>query len=362
MRNPERWRNVSLGFFLVGPLAVLAAFQLPAEWAGDNLRGVLFTLGLMGLLFGGMFAWHAQRDLRSQRNLARGEGVLARWHFSAAEWREFIALERGLGKDSADWRPNELSLRDDVAAAGVDVVVGEDAMEIDGGIHALPRRGTPQITRAEFNEGRVRPSYIELDLYYPGAATGSSGVPQSATRTRLRFPVPAGAQVEANKLLAHFRGETPRKPDFFHGPGDGSDPEDLTKCWSCGFETYHLVPECPRCGASMQSRRWSRRFGAVLVLLGGALTAGMVILIRVLLPTLLHAGEQIGPTRFNGSQGTAYVVLATLGGVLVFGLTTLTYGLFQLTTGGRAKWPVKILLAIFAGFWMLGLVISWGWL
>ena len=53
---------------------------------------------------------------------------------------------------------------------------------------------------------------------------------------------------------------------FFHGRGDGADPEDLSRCMHCGFETHRYRSECERCGTGLQSRRWSRRFGAVLVL------------------------------------------------------------------------------------------------
>ena len=144
---------------------------------------------------------------------------------------------------------------------------------------------------------------------------------------------------------------------LFHGPGDGSDPEDLTRCWSCGFETHELVESCPRCGATMQSRRWSRRYGVLLVVLGSLLSAGMGILLWMLLPTLLHAGMDVGGTRFNGDPQTARMVIAILGAVLLFGLTTLGYGIFQVVTG-RRSWPVvAVLLAIFAALYALGLAL-----
>ena len=42
-----------------------------------------------------------------------------------------------------------------------------------------------------------------------------------------------------------------------------------------------------------------------------------------------------------------------LGLVTVFGVGTLGYGLFQLTTGGRAQAPVKLLVGIFGALFLI---------
>ena len=351
MRNPDRWRNIAAASFLAGPFLALAAFALPPALAGDGLRATLFCLGLMGVLFGGFGALEVYRSLQAKRRLARGEGLLARWRIDARDWREFLELDRERNGESGR-HANEFSARQEVPADGVEVLVGEEAIEIDGSVHRLPRHGTPEIVRYEFDESRVRPSVIEFDLVYAGGDSPD-------VQTCLRFPVPAGAQAQARRIVAHYGQQLPVKPSFFHGPGDGSDPEDLTRCWQCGFETHRLVSACPQCGATMQSRRWSRRFGAVLTLLGALLTVGMIVIIRVLLPTLMHAGHQVGYSRFNGSPAQALLVLAVLGAVLVFGLTALSYGLFQVITGRRALWPAKLLLWLFGGLYAVGLGIDW---
>jgi hypothetical protein len=351
MRNPERWRNIAAAWFFAGPFLVLAAFALPPALAGDGLRGTLFCLGAMGIVFGGFGALDYYRTLRAKRRLARGEGLLARWRIDAEYWREFLELDRQRNAE-AGRRPNEFSPREQVPASGVEILVGEEAIEIDGSVHRLPRHGTPQILRREFDESRVRPSVIEFELVHGDAGTGDE-----PGHTCLRFPVPAGAQQEARRIVDHY-GQ-PGGRSFFHGPGDGSDPEDLTRCWQCGFETHRLVSACPKCGATMQSRRWSRRFGAVLAVLGLGLTAMMVVVVRVLLPTLMRAIEQPGSPGFTGTPMQAVMVLAILGAVLVFGLTSTSYGLFQLFTGRRALWPVKVLLGIFGGLYVVGLLIDW---
>src|SRR5690349_20899079 len=110
MRNPERSRNVALACCLAGPVLMVAPFVLPPDTAGDNLRGVLFTVGLMAFLFGGMAALVLQPRARLKHALDSGTGVLARWHFPAADWQAFLALDRERN-ERGDRLRNEFSPR-----------------------------------------------------------------------------------------------------------------------------------------------------------------------------------------------------------------------------------------------------------
>lgn len=358
MRNPERWRNIALACFLIGPVAAFASFALPPAAAGDGLRATLLCLGIIGVLFGGFGALLFHQALKAKRKLERGEGLLARWRIPPAEWREFLALNSERNSNG-ERRPNEFSPREEVPGQGIEILVGEDAIEIDGSLHALPRHGAPEITRFEFDEGRTRPSVIEFDLTYPGGGSGASGVPRGPTYGLLRFPVPAGAQREALAIVSHYGQLTPGKPTYFHGRGDGSDPEDLSSCLVCGFQTHRFISVCERCGAPMQSRRWARRFGRVLLVLGLLLSAGMTVLLANLLPLLLHPGVQVGNSRFDGSPGMAVGIVAILGMVEIFGIICVGYGIFQMVTGRRALGPAKALLAIASVLYLIALWIHW---
>ena len=119
-------------------------------------------------------------------------------------------------------------------------------------------------------------------------------------------------------VVAHYRGDTPRKADFFHGKGDGTTPEDLTRCYHCGYETYRLMSHCPECGRSMQSKRWSRRYGWILLVLGLAISAVIAMVLLAIGPALL---ERSGGLRFSGSAGEAKLALGILGAVELFGIT-----------------------------------------
>lgn len=345
MRNPGLWRNAALALAASGPIAIAAALILPEGPATDLPRAIGFAFGAMAVVFGGFAALFMHLDLRAKRALDRGEDVLARWHVEATTWRDFIALSRELDQ-APDALRNELSLGEETSADGIDVVAGKSAIEIDGSIHRLPIRGTPEITGAQFNESRIRPSYIELDLYYPGGGYGASGVPQSPTRTCLRFPVPPGANADAERLVAHYGGSTPGTPDFFHGRGDGSDAEDLSKCWSCGFETHRFRSHCPQCGSPLQSRRWSRRFGVVMAACGLLITGIVGAVLYNLTPLLLHPGVEIDGSRFDGTPRFAVGVLGLLGVVFAFGVTALLYGAWQMKTGRRNKTVASAMVGI----------------
>ncbi len=263
--------------------------------------------------------------------LTRSEDVLARWRVSRDDWHAFLTLERQQAQD----RSNELLPDDDVPADGIEIIVGPSTIRIGESIHRLPARGTPEIQGATLhgNSGTGAPSTIELLLKYPPYMTPSSHSPPRYTR--LCFPVAGPAWREARRVVAHYNADRPGTPDFFHGRGDGSDPEDLSTCWSCGFRTHKFRSECERCGASMLSRRWARRFGLGLTFCGLFITGLMSVVLYKVLPTLLRPGVEVGGARFSGSAAQALIVSVVLAAVWVFGATALVYGGWQMATGKR---------------------------
>ncbi len=330
MPRPHRARTVALAFAAGGIAASIAPFVLPAAVAGDNARGILFVAGVMALLFGGGTALFRHRDSRAMDALARGEGILARWRVDPATWRAFVEHVGKLGPLYDAFSPG-----DSVPDRGVEVIVGENAVQVGDGIVALPRHGTPEVTHAELHASDEgwRPSYIELGLYYPGGGTGASG---SAVRTVLRLPVVPEALGDAQRVVAYYAGSRPGAPTFFHGRGDGSDPEDVSACYRCGHQTHKFIRRCPRCGASLQSRRWSRRFGVGLLLCGLFLTGLMGWVLYETLPLLLGPGVSPGKARFTGTAAQGVFILGIMGLVLALGVSAALYGGWQLATGGRS--------------------------
>lgn len=352
MRNPARWRNIALLACLIGAAAAAAPFLLPSAAAGDGLRVTLFALGITGVLFGGATALWGHQAARAKAALDSGEDVIARWRVDTTTWRAFLEADRH-ARDGLAWLPNELSVDDEVAADGIEVIVGRDAIDVGGSVHVLPRHGAPEVLSAELSEGRGRPDSIELHLRYPGGGAGASGVQQGPTDTRLAFPVAAGAWRDARHAVAYFAQGRPGKVDFFHGRGDGSDPEDLSMCWSCGYQTHQFRSTCPQCGAGLLSRRWSRRFGSVLTVLGLILTVGMTVLLVKLSPMLSHPGVDYGGSRFAGTPSQALMVWGVLSAVFVFGATATAYGAWTVATGKRNRTVVYAMVGIFSSLCLL---------
>ena len=231
MRNPRLSRTLALTIVATGLVAAPAGFLLPAAVAGDTLRTILVTYGLSAVLFGGFAALFRHRDVRAQARLARGEGIVARWHVDAETWRAFVADDRQRGRQAGEL-PNELLLGDDVPPTGVEVIVGESAAQIDESVHPLPRRGTPEVTHAQLNKGRVRPSFVELQLFYPEGGYGASGIPRDSTRTALRFPVPWAALPDAERVVAYYASGRPASRTSSTAPGRPRPPRSPARATS----------------------------------------------------------------------------------------------------------------------------------
>ena len=351
MRNSDRARTI--GLWCVGLGAVsLVAWLWPGQSHSVGVRVALLLFAIWGIVFGGLFTLFRHQYVRAKQALERGEDVIARWHVEAEDWESFVAQDPQW-TSHAQGRVNEFNPSEAVESNGVEVIVGKAGVQIGGSFHLVRLRSTPEITEARLHEGR--PSVIELLLYYPPYATRFGMRP--ARYTALRFPVGQGAPEGARQVVAHFRGDLGAEPDFFHGRGDGTNPEDLSKCYNCGYETHKLRSHCPKCGTTLQSRRWSRRFGVALVI-GGLIICGLMgYVVLELGPSLLNPGASSRGTRFTGTPAKARMLLAIFGAVVAFGLTALGYGVWQMVTGRRSKRVIYFAVALAGLLLLLALAI-----
>ena len=350
MRDPHRWRTFALWALCLG------ALSFAWLWVGrPHSEGVWIALvffGAAGVIFGGMLAFFQHQNVRAKQALARGEEIIARWRVEADDWERFVAQDPHWSSH-ANGRPNEFTPSEGAEANGVEVIVGKAAVQIGESIHRVPLRSTPEITEARLHDGT--PPVIELLLYYPAYAGPSAVNPPRYTA--LRFPVGQRALADARQVVAHFRGDLPGEPDFFHGRGDGTDAEDLSKCYNCGYETHKLRSHCPKCGTTLQSRRWSRRFGLLLVICGVIICGLMGFVVSDLVPSLINPGASSGGTRFTGTPANARMLLVIFAVVLAVGLTALGYGLWQMFTGRRSKRVIYFVVAMAALLVLLALVL-----
>ena len=344
MRNPRLWRDVAMASAAAGAAAAIAAIRLPSLAGHDALQATLFIGGASALLFGGIGALVAWAHARTEAALKGGDGVMGRWRVDAATWPAFLVLEKKMAAEH-DPRENEFSLPRGAPARELEVIVGQEGVMIGDSVHRLPRRGLPEMTTAGLRMEPGLPVCIELHLYYPGRIVGdSSSTPPR--RTVLRFPVSPTAEREAAQFVTYCHAGRPGEADFFHGRGDGSDAEDVSTCRSCGWQTHKFVSVCERCGGSMLSRRWARRFGGFIFALCLPLALGMGYLIWRLAPQLLHPGVSFNGNRFSGTPLQALMVFAVLGGVLAFGVLGALYGLSMMRTGMRNLRAIYALIGL----------------
>lgn len=342
MRKPGHWRAIALAVLPLGALLVLAANRQEGQSAG-----LAFGLpGLCLLAFGVVAGLWAHRAARAQARLQRGQGVLARWRVDAATWRAFRERERNAGA-GGNALPDELSMPDDAPVDGIEVIVGEDAVAVGDSVLVLPRHGTPEVLEADLRDGGAGPHFAELRLRHPPTPRRNGGM-NPAVHTRLAIPLPASAWRDARRAIGFYARGRPGKASFFHGRGDGSDADDLSTCGGCGYQTHVYRSTCPQCGAGMLSKRWARRFGFVLVVLGSVLAIGMGILLAMMSPLLAQPGAEIGGTRFTGTRMEALGIWAILAAVFVFGATAAATGAWQVATGKRNLRAAGVMLGIFS--------------
>ena len=196
MRHPRRARNIALGVFIFGLIALPGAVLIPDHSIPTAWHTAPFIAGLMSLLLGGAFALHQHLDMRAHERLLRGEGLIARWRIDPLAWQAFLGLNRQASAEQGALA-NQLTLVKEAPPEGIEIIVAQDGVLVGGDFQPVPFRGTPRVE----NASRLRndqSACIELNLFYPA-------VRYTPTRLALRFPIPVGAEDLAAKLVAHYQ-------------------------------------------------------------------------------------------------------------------------------------------------------------
>jgi hypothetical protein len=203
MRNPARKALYCLAAFLAGSALIwfgaLRHERIGEDWASLAALALGFTLAPFGLVF----LIQALFAVRGKARLLAGHREIARWHVYPAEWDLFRALDaRRSGGDPS--LVNDLWVRRRTPADGVEVIVGETGLIVDGSYHSLRPRGLPELREVRWFDGP--PTCLEFALLYPRSRYGGT-VP-----TTLRVPVPSGARGAAQRVVDHFRPRVVHKP------------------------------------------------------------------------------------------------------------------------------------------------------
>lgn len=203
MRNPARKALYCLLAVLAG--AALVWFGVAREQRiGEDWSSIgPAFLGLCIAPFAFVTLIQALLAVRGQARLKAGHRVIARWHVYPAEWEQFRKLDERRSADHSSLA-NELWLRQATPSEGVEVIVGETSLLVDGSYHGLRPGGLPELREVSWLDGP--PICLEFALRYPQGRYGGT-VP-----TALRIPVPAGARGAAARVVDHYRPPLVRKP------------------------------------------------------------------------------------------------------------------------------------------------------
>jgi len=121
--------------------------------------------------------------------------------------------------------------------------------------------------------------------------------------------------------------------------------KDQPSCSKCGKASSENVTSCPECGSWMPRAQGIRRRGWVLIVLGVLLVAMMGTITFLTAPTML-SGRASSGAGFTGTPEQAFLILGLFGIIMVFGITCIGSGLWQIATGRRSIWIVVIILGL----------------
>lgn len=122
----------------------------------------------------------------------------------------------------------------------------------------------------------------------------------------------------------------------------------ISTCTQCGYNADGVVAVCPRCNAPVEVKQESRLRAVVLILCGLILIGIMGPITVMMLPGLLDAGKDVDGSGFSGTAEQARMILGLFGIIIVFGLSSLAYGIFQFIYRRESKAFMIFTLALVA--------------
>jgi hypothetical protein len=145
MRNPPRKARIFAALVASGAALAWLGVQrhnaLGQEWVSGVMIAGGFTLGLITFVF----LVQALLHTRGMAKLEAGIGRLAQWRVSPADWDKFRAADDARAVSDVTFLGNDLWIRKATPPEGVEVVVGEKSLIVDGSYHVLRMNGIPEL-------------------------------------------------------------------------------------------------------------------------------------------------------------------------------------------------------------------------
>jgi hypothetical protein len=194
MRNPRGKALVPSVLCGLGALLVWVAIERDDAVGDDGMTRILGASGALLLMVCSIPAIQALSAWIGRARLLRGEDVVARWHMSSRDWKQFLAFDKTRG--ASDWRrlSNVMSRswRPDCPPQGIEVIAGRKSVLIDDCYCACPTIYLVQwlgIEGAAFDCLEIHLSNSHGPAWFP----------------KLRVPVPRHAAAQATLAYQCYR-------------------------------------------------------------------------------------------------------------------------------------------------------------
>ena len=143
MRHPARKRNISLIVFALSIAIALAGNTIFLPYLNPGVQSLmnvgLLTLGIFAFVFWCIYVSAAN----GYRKLMAGQKLLAQWMVNPELWREWLAYHAKLAPLNPRY-VNYLEPTKNPHVDGVEVVLGETSLVVDGDFNWLPAGDTTQ--------------------------------------------------------------------------------------------------------------------------------------------------------------------------------------------------------------------------
>lgn len=216
VRNPKRSVWISAGIVAIATAMIgVGVLQGGLADTEPSLAGGLIGVGLVVLTIGIICLWNFSRAVRLMAEIARGEGVIARWTVTADEmisFREAESRREARGAEMLNaWRPPKA-----IPAAGIEIRFADDAVIIGEDYFGLAAHGFYTFRGVELIAGA--PPVLAFTLKLVATQPGVNDRIVESTGP-LRVPVASGAASEARTALRHFEdvlsGRVVANPGFW---------------------------------------------------------------------------------------------------------------------------------------------------
>jgi hypothetical protein len=202
MRNPPRKAAIFAGLVVLGIALVWTGAELQDPADKDAITGVTIAIGGTMAFMAAIWLIKSLFHVHGMARLKAGFGRVAMWHVSAAEWDKFRAADDARALSDLRFLVNDLWIRKRTPPEGVDVVIGEKSLVVDGSYHVLRMNGLPELRNIGWVDNSATPGRppdcIEFLLAYPRGRYGG------IQHTTLRVPVPAAALEQGRKAFYQF--------------------------------------------------------------------------------------------------------------------------------------------------------------